>query len=149
MLKEKYLVWTLSYWSSYHCFEQRVRKRYLDSNVFTSASVEHGDPSLKVREIIQSESEMCTQPLWMSSMPQIKKTSSYKCGSTDALFPNYSTERTHLQELLTVSTNVLNTCFGTSCDGLPKPFKDRRIISDTLAGVHIVLVKCIHVVKRN
>jgi hypothetical protein len=98
---------------------------------------------------IQGESEMCGLTLGMSSTYPNKKTCSYKYGSAKASFPSYSTERTHLQELLKMSSMRLNTCLGTSHRGLSKPFKDPGIAADSLTGFHNSLVNvvnrsCIH-----
>jgi hypothetical protein len=87
------------------------------------------------------ESEICGQTLGMSSTYQNKKTSSYKCGSTNASLQNCSIERAHLQEVLKMSSMRCNTYLGTYYHGLSNPFKDLKIVVDSLADVHIVLMK--------
>jgi hypothetical protein len=76
------------------------------------------------------------QTLWMCSMYQNKKISSYKHGSAGTSRPSYWSERLHLKDMLKMCYMRSNIYLGMSYHGLPNSFKDLGTAADNLSGVH-------------
>jgi hypothetical protein len=67
----------------------------------------------------------------------------------NAPFVSYSIEMLHLQGVLIISSMILNTCLGTSYHTASKSFESPTIFAGSPTGVHIALVRCLHIVNRN
>jgi hypothetical protein len=67
----------------------------------------------------------------MGSTYRKKKWSSYKYGSSNLSFLNYSTESKHLEEVIKESSVIFYTCLGMSFHGISNPFEDPGMVSNS------------------